>query len=514
VAGASSPQPQPITGPQLADVQATPEGLSIRTAGGAPATVQVQRSRNRREVYVILEGIALSDKLQNYVLELNRYGISKLQLNQLAGTSPSARLTLFVDPAAPNWQASVDPSGGIALVPAGGMASIAGANAPRNSFSLLGNLAIPVPPGGNPNPNLPVVRNPRNPGFPSPPNNPPLNTPPPNNPPPRTPPPPQDSGRITTISGIDLGGDQLLIRADRPINFISRMERGGRLRIFIRDAQFSPSFQQPRLAVGSPIVQVQYRQENDRMISILFTPADGVRIQGSQLFSGNAILVQLQRRDRPSDSGPVAVPFPTPTPEPDPTEGQSRPRRSDGRTVVVIDPGHGGRDPGAIGIGGIRETDIVMDISLEVARVLQQQGVIVRLTRSSEVEVDLAPRVSLAERSDADVFVSIHANAINMSRPDINGIETFSGPGRPRSARLAASIHNSVLSSINMQSRGLKQARFYVLTRTSMPSALVETGFVTGSNDAPNLASPAWRRRMAQAIARGIVQYLRSAGQL
>ena len=78
---------------------------------------------------------------------------------------------------------------------------------------------------------------------------------------------------------------------------------------------------------------------------------------------------------------------------------------------VVIDPGHGGPDPGAIGIGGIRETDIVLEVSKLVKELLSDKGVKVRLTRKNEVDLDLPPRVSFANKMDADIFVSIHANA-------------------------------------------------------------------------------------------------------
>ena len=79
--------------------------------------------------------------------------------------------------------------------------------------------------------------------------------------------------------------------------------------------------------------------------------------------------------------------------------------------LVVIDPGHGGVDPGAIGIRGIRETDVVLDVSKIVQKLLNEKGVGVRLTRNNEVDLDLQPRVSFANSIDADVFVSIHANA-------------------------------------------------------------------------------------------------------
>ena len=179
-----------------------------------------------------------------------------------------------------------------------------------------------------------------------------------------------------------------------------------------------------------------------------------------------------------------------------------------GRYRVVIDPGHGGPDPGAVGIRGIREAEIVLDISLQVARLLEAKGVQVTLTRTAEVDVDLPPRVALANRLGATVFVSIHANAISMSRPQVNGIETFYFSD-PRSARLAAHIQQQVLNvSPGSPNRGVRKGRFFVIRRTTMPSALVETGFVTGNIDSPRLADPAHRRRLALAIATGILEYL------
>lgn len=205
------------------------------------------------------------------------------------------------------------------------------------------------------------------------------------------------------------------------------------------------------------------------------------------------------------DSSPPPPPIIPPTQPSNPTVPPTVPNE---RYVVVIDPGHGGRDPGAIGIGGLRETDVVMDISRQVATLLQQQGVQVVMTRTGEQFIDLAPRVSVAERANADIFVSIHANAISMSRPEVNGAETYyyaSSAGY----RLAQSIQQSILQRTGMGDRGVKEARFYVLRNTSMPSALVETGFVTGSQDAPRLRNPTFRTQMAEAIAAGILNYLR-----
>jgi N-acetylmuramoyl-L-alanine amidase len=181
------------------------------------------------------------------------------------------------------------------------------------------------------------------------------------------------------------------------------------------------------------------------------------------------------------------------------------PQVSNGRAVVTIDPGHGGRDPGAVGIQGIQEKEIVLDISLQVARLLEQQGVQVVMTRTDDREIDLEPRVSLAERVNATLFVSIHANAINMSRPDISGIETYYFNNGQDLARV---IHGSMLQGTGANDRRVRQARFYVLRKTSMPSVLLEVGFVTGAEDAARLSDPAYRSQMAASIARGILLYL------
>lgn len=174
--------------------------------------------------------------------------------------------------------------------------------------------------------------------------------------------------------------------------------------------------------------------------------------------------------------------------------------------VVIIDPGHGGKDPGAIGIGGVREKDIILPIGRRVAEILQQNGVQVILTRNSDYFVSLEGRVNMAARARADVFVSIHANSAGAGRPDVSGLETYyydSGLG------LARTIHNSILQSLNVRDRGVRRARFYVLRKSSMPSILVETGYLTGREDIAKLQTSGYQNQMAEAIARGILQYLR-----
>ncbi len=180
--------------------------------------------------------------------------------------------------------------------------------------------------------------------------------------------------------------------------------------------------------------------------------------------------------------------------------------------LVVIDPGHGGPDPGAIGIGGLRETDVVLEVAKRVGDLLSEKGVKVRLTRKKEIDLDLPPRVAFANRTNADIFVSIHANASVGKRSDINGLETFYFRGY-KGKLLAKRIQKQILRvSPGSPDRGVKQGRFYVIKKTRMPAVLVEIGFLTGRLDARRLEKAPHRKRIAYAIAKGILEYLSKVG--
>jgi N-acetylmuramoyl-L-alanine amidase len=288
-------------------------------------------------------------------------------------------------------------------------------------------------------------------------------------------------------------GTQLVIRSQEPIqSYTSGWDRATTdYQIVIPNAQLAEAIADPQIPENGPLRRIRLREENNTVI-VSLAPTAGVQLGEVNQPSRDFLVLGMQ-------GTPVAAPGFVPT-DPIPLPNVA------GQTVVVIDPGHGGRDPGAIGIGGLRETNVVLPISLQVANLLQQQGVTVVMTRTSEQTVELEGRVQIAERANADVFVSIHANAISMSRPDVNGIETYYASDQ--GLRLARAIQNSLLQAVGGPDRGVRQARFYVIRRTSMPAALVETGFVTGARDAPLLRDPAYQQRLAEAIARGILQYI------
>ena len=126
------------------------------------------------------------------------------------------------------------------------------------------------------------------------------------------------------------------------------------------------------------------------------------------------------------------------------------------------------------------------------------------MARTGDYFVSLQGRTDMANRAGADVFVSIHANSMGAKRPDVNGLEVYYFGDRG----LSDAIHRSILKTVNVGDRRVRKARFYVLRHSRMPSTLVEVGFVTGYDDSPKLTNPSYQRQMAQAIARGIVEYM------
>ena len=172
--------------------------------------------------------------------------------------------------------------------------------------------------------------------------------------------------------------------------------------------------------------------------------------------------------------------------------------------VVAIDPGHGGRDPGAIGPSGLREADVVLDISLRVRDLLARDGVRSVLLRDSDATVELADRPRIAKEAGATIFVSIHANA--HGRATVNGSETYFLT--PQSLALAQMIQDELGIVLGIPSRGIKTANFLVLRDSGVPSVLVESAFISNADDETRLRDVAFRQRIAGAIQKGIMRFL------
>ncbi|MFN6482659.1 MULTISPECIES: N-acetylmuramoyl-L-alanine amidase [unclassified Nostoc] len=445
---------------QIENLQVTGDGFFIRTNGGNPQ-IQVNRSNDQKAINIDIAGATLSPSLKQRDLPINRYGVSRIQLTQLQ-TSPSVvRLTLQVDENSPNWRATTSSVGGFVILPSRGVAQLPGNNSPR-----------------------PIQQ--------------PSNT------------------STATIQSVQLAnnGTQLLIRADQTLSAIGGWDRtSGLFRITINNAKLAPKVTGPTFNPNSPILRVRLQPQESNTVTVLVQPAAGVQI--GELNQVGDQLLALELRRGSSITAPITLP-PLPSPDqgqlPNPIDNprpisQSRPRPSvpRGKLLVVIDPGHGGKDSGAPGLGGLLEKDVILPIGKRVGAILEQNGVQAVLTRDADFFVELQGRVDIAKRVNATLFVSIHANSVD-NRPDVNGLEVYyydSG------YNLAEVVRKTILQDIGtIKDRGTRKARFYVLRKSSMPSILVETGYMTGYEDNPRLGTPEYQNRMAEAIAQGILKYL------
>jgi N-acetylmuramoyl-L-alanine amidase len=228
-------------------------------------------------------------------------------------------------------------------------------------------------------------------------------------------------------------------------------------------------------------------------------------------------------------------------------------RRGDGRPVVVIDPGHGGEEKGAAGPGGLLEKDVTLDVALRLKTRLERgSNVQVMLTRDDDRAVPLPDRTAFANHESAELFVIIHANAARKS--DAHGAETYflsyqatdaeaqavaalenaqdtGGAGaqeRPdlrmvlwdlaqaehlrESSALAEMVQAELNSLMGLRDRGVKQAPFRVLMSATMPSILIEIGFLTNPDEEEKLRSPAYRESLALAIAQSVQRFREELG--
>ncbi|MCW5316976.1 AMIN domain-containing protein [Nostoc sp. KVJ3] len=442
---------------QIENLQVTGDGFFVRTNGGNPQ-IQVNRSNDQRAINIDIAGATLSPNLKQRDLSVNRYGVSSIQFSQLQ-TSPSVvRLTLQVDENSPNWRATTSSVGGFVVLPSRGVAQL-----PPDNHSPR-----PIP------------------------------------------------SSTATIESVQLAnnGTQLLIRADQALSATGNWDRSsGLFRITINNARLAPKVTGPTFNPNSPILRVRLQPQESNTVVVLVQPAAGVQIGELNQVGDELLALELQRAR--SVTPPIALPglpspnqgqFPNPTDNPRPIS-QSRPHPSvpKGKLLVVIDPGHGGKDSGAPGLGGLLEKDVILPIGKRVGEILEQNGVQAVLTRDADFFVELQGRVEIAKRANATLFVSIHANSVD-NRPDVNGLEVYyydSGYA------LAEVVRNTILQNIStIKDRGTRKARFYVLRKSSMPSILVETGYMTGYEDNPRLGTREYQNRMAEAIARGILKYL------
>lgn len=187
-------------------------------------------------------------------------------------------------------------------------------------------------------------------------------------------------------------------------------------------------------------------------------------------------------------------------------DGTAPPVGTNGKKVVVIDPGHGDHDSGGVGITGIKEKDMVLQVGLKVAALLRQEpNIDLIMTRSDDTFVALDDRAKIANDAGADVFLSIHGNKANAS--SAVGTETYYADAA-RSKTLSDMIQKHVQEATGFRDRGSKQANFVVIRKTAMPGALVEIGFLSNKEEESLMMQEDFQQKVAAAIVAGLKEYL------
>lgn len=179
--------------------------------------------------------------------------------------------------------------------------------------------------------------------------------------------------------------------------------------------------------------------------------------------------------------------------------------RPKGAKVILLDAGHGGHDPGAKGLAGTLEKTLNLDVALRLGALLEEAGYIVFQTRRDDSFVDLYERANFANRLAADVFLSVHHNA-SVAPNSAQGTETYYFENA-EAGRLAGIILEEMVVALGTRSGGAKQQRFVVVREATMPSVLVEVGYLNNAAEEARMLDPAFRQAAAEAIARGVMRF-------
>lgn len=179
--------------------------------------------------------------------------------------------------------------------------------------------------------------------------------------------------------------------------------------------------------------------------------------------------------------------------------------------IIVIDPGHGGKDDGCNPKALAQEKELTLETAKLVQRHLKQLGYKVVMTRSSDIFIPLDERTAIANEFNCDLFLSVHFNSAKNAKAQ--GIEVYYCDQASNRSKLSKSLAKSVLdrivTSTEAKSRGVKTADFRVIRETSMPAVLVEAGFLSNSEERKRCQDPIYQNAIAWGIARGIDEYLK-----
>lgn len=224
-----------------------------------------------------------------------------------------------------------------------------------------------------------------------------------------------------------------------------------------------------------------------------------------------------QRVDRPLPEPLLATQAPPRLPSPPvarpPVRPPAPPTAQSLRGVrIVVDAGHGGHDPGALGVGPLPEKKINLGVTRRLVELLQARGAAVTTTRLDDTFIELDDRARLADRTRADVFLSIHSDAAH-NRSASGATFFIARNARPESVAIANRLH-AAFEQAGIESRGVRRAGFRVLVGHARPAVLIECGFLTNRREARLLATADYQDRLADAITAAVVTHFDARRQV
>ncbi len=339
---------------------------------------------------------------------------------------------------------------------------------------------------------------------------------------------------------------KVMLKAEGPVKFTQqRLDNPDRVQVTFENGAWDPKMEKVVTLESGILTHVEPKKGEGTSSVLMVEMTGGGPVSVSTRSAGHQFILEFEAIQKAAEldqviprAPPVAV----------------KPRMKDGPTLIVLDPGHGGKDDGAKGRTGILEKQVNLEISKRVRKILEKRYKYrVELTRTQDTFIELKDRGDLANKLDADLFVSIHANAA--PRKSARGIETYylgAGAGDRaletaarengdlvgsvedddvqqilaslisttkinESARLAADVQKR-LSGImprkfsKVSDLGVKEGPFYVLHRTNMPSILIEVGFLTNKYEERRLQNTSYQYWLAESIAQGIHRFIREKG--
>jgi len=343
----------------------------------------------------------------------------------------------------------------------------------------------------------------------------------------------------THLKSVTWKSGKLLLKFDKALhknslNYFSKYDVKRKKYQYIFDIHASLRTSQTLRKNG--IDKIKIVQQNFKTMRLLIEDNNKLKINFSKTKTTLAVNIQkvtLKKKRSKKISHPAVAPV-----------------RLDRNKIIVIDAGHGGKDPGAIGYRKYREKVVVLSIARDLASILKNRGFRVYMTRSKDYFVKLSKRTKYANRKHADIFISIHANAVSLKNAaKAEGLETYflSKSRSSRAKRVAAQENKADLSEMdyygkesflstlnshnivaanklaidlqrgalaslnkhykNVKDAGVREGPFWVLVGAQMPAVLVEVGFITHPKEAKRLVSSKYQQRLATGLANGVERY-------